>query len=65
MRTKPSIGVGDREATSEFNEHSLGGVKGRKPEWSERWVGGEEAETVTAENHFRVLALKGRREAEQ
>ena len=36
MRTKPSFGVGDREATSEFNEHSLGGVKGRKPEWSER-----------------------------
>ena len=27
-------------------------------------MGGEEAETVTAENHFRVLALKGRREAE-
>lgn len=36
MRTKPSIGFDDREATSEFNESSLGGMRGWKPEWSER-----------------------------
>lgn len=65
MRTKPFVGFGDREASSEFNESSLGGVRGWKPEWSERGVGGEEVETVTTENHFRVLAVKGRREAEQ
>lgn len=28
-------------------------------------MGGEEVETVNIENHFRVLAVKGRREAEQ
>lgn len=36
MRTEPSTGFGDREATSELNESSLGGMRGWKPEWSER-----------------------------
>jgi hypothetical protein len=35
MRTKPSSRFGDRKATGEFNENSLGGVRGWKPELSE------------------------------
>lgn len=36
MRTKPFIGFCDRKATGKFNESSLRGVRGWKPEWSER-----------------------------
>lgn len=36
MRTKVSIRFDDKEATSEFNEGFLGGVRGWKAEWSER-----------------------------
>lgn len=39
MRTKSPIGFGDREATSAFNESSLGGVRRWKPEWSEKRSG--------------------------
>lgn len=35
MSTKPSIGFHDKEATSEFNASSSGGVRRRTPEWSE------------------------------